>query len=65
MVYHQLSRLSGDGYCSSRHIKFLVCHVIKQHQVIKSPVDYNDNSPSRYVTIPPDLVVIGTVVVQV
>ena len=64
IVCHHLTKFGGQGYCSSRDIIFLVCHVIKQVHVIKGSGNYNDRSLSRQATILQSLVIIGTVVVE-
>ena len=47
MVSNHLVKFGGHSYCSSRDIKFLVCHVIKQDSIIKGSGGYNDRNPSR------------------
>ena len=46
-------------------IKVFVSHMNLQDHVIKALNDYMVKSPSRYVTILPSLVAIGTVVVKI
>ena len=46
MVCHHLSKFGDHRYCSNRDM-FLVCHVIKQVDVIKVSGGYNDRSPLR------------------
>ena len=41
-----------------------VCHMILQDQVIKASNDFMVRSPSKYLTILPCLVAIGTVVAE-
>ena len=40
MVCHHLPKFGDHRYCTSRDIKFLVCHVIKKDQMIKGSGDY-------------------------
>ena len=47
MVCHHLAKFGGHRYCSSRNIKFLICHVIKQDLVIQGAGGYNNRSPSK------------------
>ena len=43
----------------------LGCHVVSQGHVIKRSFDFIGMSPSRYITILPSLVAMGTVVVEI
>ena len=62
MVCHQLVKFGGHRYCSSRDVIFLVCHMIKQENIVKGEVKVE--APQKHVTILPKSVVIGTVVVE-
>ena len=46
MLCH-LAKFGGHRHCISTGIMFLICHVIKQDQVIKGSSDDNDMSLSR------------------
>ena len=59
------TKIGGQKYCSSSRDMFLVCHVMKQNDLIKRSDDYNDRNPSKPVIILPSLVVIGTVVLVI
>ena len=52
------------GHSYSGDIAYLVCRVILLGHVIKESVDSIGRSPSRYITILPSLVAIGTVVAE-
>ena len=44
---------------------FYFCHVISQDQIIKGPCDLMSRSPSSYFTTLPNLVAIGTIVMEI
>ena len=46
-MFNHLAKFGGHRYYSSKDIMFLVCHVIKQNDVIKGSGKYNDRSTSR------------------
>ena len=55
----------GHRYCVSGDIMVLVCHVISQDHMTKEWGNIMGRSPLWQVTILPNLVVIGTVVVEI
>ena len=63
MACHHLAKVGGHRYYSSRDI-FLVFQEIKQGYIMPGSVDYNKWSSSRLVTTLPNLVVIGTIVLE-
>ena len=57
--------MGSHSHFGSEVIMNLVYHVILQDDVIKVPCDFMGGSPSWYVTTPPSLVAMGTVVVEI
>ena len=61
---HQPTKFGGHRHCSSGDIMVFVYHVTLKDHVIKALNEFMVSSPSRYVTILPSLVAIGTVMVD-
>ena len=65
MASHQLAKFGDHRHCDSGDIMILVCHMILQDHVIKWSFEFTGRIPSRYVTILPSLVAMGTVLVKI
>ena len=65
MVSHIDAKFGGHRHCGSRDITVLVCCIISQDHVIKKYTNVMGRSTLRLATIPPSLVNIETVVVEV
>ena len=62
--YHP-AKFGGHRHSGSRDIIVFVCHVTLQDDVIKALNDFMVRSPSRYVTILPNLVAISTAILDI
>ena len=56
---------NGNGHSGSRDIMVIVCHLTLQHHVIKVLCDFMVGSLARYIIILPNLVAVGTVVLEI
>ena len=65
MVSHHPTKFNGQRHCSSGDKMVFVCHVTLQDHVIKALSNFMVKSPTKYVTILPSLVAIGTVIVEI
>ena len=62
--YHN-AKLGRHGLAGSGDITVFIRHVTLQNHMIKTSNDFLVSSPSRYVTIFPSLVVMGTLVEEI
>ena len=69
LAAHQVSyhpaKFVSHRHSSSGETMVFACHMALQDHVIKALNDFAVRSPSRYVTIPPNLVAIVTVTVEI
>ena len=65
MVSHHPAKFSGHKLCGSGDIMVLVSPVILEGHVTKVSGNSLGKSPSRYITILPSLVSIGTVTLEI
>ena len=61
MINHQLVKFGDHRHCGSGDVMILGRQVILQDHVIKESCDFMGRISSRYVTMLPRLVAIGTV----
>ena len=64
-VNNHPAKFRDHRHSGSRDKMVFVCHVTFQDHVIRALFDFIIRSPSRYVTIVPRLVAIGTVVLKI
>ena len=64
-VRHHPNRFGGHKHCGIGDIMVVVCYVTLQNHKIKALYEFMAKSPSKQVTILPNLVAIGTVVMEI
>ena len=65
MVSHQPANFDDNRHCGSGDVIVLDCHMILRDHMTKGLSNCIGGSNSRYVTILPTLVAIGTVLMEI